>query len=98
MSIEKMPDFEPPPIDTVSMQTSDGQRRWVQDFCEKAAEADLRYELEKRREERLKKENRLMRLAFRMLHPVLADPLEIMFGPRQAGYQEKQGSNRVLWP
>jgi hypothetical protein len=89
MPVEKIPEFEPPPIDPSLMRTTEGRREWVQEFCRKAAEADFRHALEQRRDERLRNENPLMRFAFRVFGRVLVDPLDVMFGPKRAGPQEK---------
>jgi hypothetical protein len=80
---EEMPEFDPPPIDVELLKTPEGQREWVLAFCARAAKEDLRHELERQREERLRR-HPVTRFALRMFSPVLVDPLDLMLGPKES--------------
>lgn len=84
MPVEKMPEFDPPPVNVDCLRTDQERREWVQELSGRMVDAELRQELEERRAERMRHEGPLVRLAFRVLGPLLADPLDVMFGPKSA--------------
>jgi len=66
------------------VRNADQYREWTDELYGQAAVQALRHELEERRAERLSQQSRLGKLATRVFGPMLADPLEVMFGPKDA--------------
>lgn len=67
------------------VRNPDQLQEWVRELCGQAAVRALRLELEERRTERLSQQGWLGRLATRVFDPMLADPIEVMFGPKDTG-------------
>ena len=65
------------------MRNPDRYQEWVRNLRGQAAVQTLRRELEERRAERLSQQGWLERLTTRVFGPMLADPIEVMFGSRE---------------
>lgn len=89
MSTRPMPEYDPPPLDAERMQTIEGQREWLGEFIARFNHASFRLEMERREEEHMRQQNKLVRFVYRVFDPLLDDPLDIMFGPKGSSPRER---------
>ncbi len=73
-----------------SARNTDQHGEWIHELYGQEAVQALRHELEERRAERLSRQSWLGRLATRVFGPMLVDPLEIMFGPKDTGLRTER--------